>query len=67
VQNHNSMFNTFYFYCPLFIFILEICPEHNSKSNQTTYLKFQRQIELIEENCSAHNSRHRTFGVIALC
>ena len=40
-------------YCPLFIFILNICPEHNYKSISGMILKPHRWIDLIEEKCSA--------------
>jgi len=43
----------FWSYCPLFIFIFEICLECYSKSIQATDLKFHRQIDLIEGKCSA--------------
>jgi len=52
-KNHNSKL-IIWSYSPLFICILEFCPEHNSKSIQATDLKFHRQIDLIEEKCSSY-------------
>jgi len=46
---------------PLYIFILELCPEHNSISIQATDLKFHRQIDPIEKKCSAQTI---TVGII---
>ena len=40
-----SLFLVFH-HGPLDSLILEFCPEHNSKSNQATDLKFHRQIDL---------------------
>jgi len=58
----------FWSYCPLIIFILELCVKHNSKSIQATDLKFHRQIDLIRGS-AVHKKQHsrHTFGVIALC
>ena len=38
---------------PLLIFILNFCPEHNSKSISGITLKPHRWINLIKEKCSA--------------
>ena len=40
-------------YCPLYIFTLNFCPEHISKSIEARNLKLRTHIELIEEKCSA--------------
>jgi len=40
------------------VFILDFCPEHNSKSIQATDLQFYRQIDFIEEKCSAQELKH---------
>ena len=56
-------------YCPLYIFTLNFCLEHISKSIKARNLKLHTYIELGEEKCSAqnHNSVFSIFGVIALC
>ena len=59
----------FWSYCSLYIFTLNFCPEHISKSIKARNLKLYTYIELIEEKCSAqnHNSVFSIFGDIALC
>jgi len=52
-KNNNFKTSYFWSYCPLPIFILEFCQEDNAKSIQATDLQFHRQIDLIEEKCSA--------------
>ena len=56
-------------YCPWYIFTVNFCPEHISKSTKVRNLKLHTYIELIEETCSAqnHDSVFSIFGVIALC
>ena len=41
-------------YCPLFIFILEFCPEHIPKTILAMVMKFCSWIDLIKQECSAH-------------
>ena len=43
----------FWSYCPLYIFTLNFCQEHISKSIKARNLKLHTYIELIEEKCSA--------------
>ena len=43
----------FFSYCPLFIFILEFCPEHISKTILAMVIKFCWWIDLIKGECSA--------------
>ena len=45
----------FWSYCPLYIFVLEFCPEHISKSMKARNLKLHTHIELIEEAYSAQD------------
>ena len=54
VQMNNYSFAKFLSYCPLFIFILEFCPEHISKTVLAMVMKFCGWIDLIMRECSAH-------------
>ena len=44
----------FFSYCPSFIFILEFCLEHISKTILAMVIKFYGWIDLIKGECSAH-------------
>ena len=54
-MNHN-LFAFFLSYCPLFIFILEFCLEHISKTILAVVMKFCGWIDLIKGECSAQES-----------
>ena len=41
-------------YCPLFIFILDFCPAHISKTILAMVMKFCGWIDLIKGECNAH-------------
>jgi len=68
-KTHYTKLHTVIAICPLFIFIIEFCPEHNSQRIQATDLKLYLHINRIENSSmhKNHNSEHHTFGVIALC
>ena len=54
-MNHNSCLLFFFFnYCPLFIFILDFCLVHISKTILAMVMKFCGWIDLIKGECSAH-------------
>ena len=53
-MNHNSCLRLFFSYCPLFIFILDFCPVHISKTILAMVMKFYWWIDLIKGECSAH-------------
>ena len=42
----------FWSYCPLYIFTLNFCPEHISKSIKARNLKLHTYLEHVEEKCS---------------
>ena len=44
----------FFSYCPLFIFILDFCPVHISKTILAMVMKFYGWIDLIKGECTAH-------------
>ena len=46
----------FFSYCPLFIFILDFCPVHISKTILAMVTKFYGWIDLIKGECNAHET-----------
>ena len=53
-MNRNSCLLIILSYCPLFIFLLEFCPVHISKTILAMVMKFCGWIDLIKGECSAH-------------
>ena len=64
-----TLFTVFFYYFPLFIFILDFCPVHISKTILPIVMKFCGWIDLIKWECMHrnHNSCLLNFRVIALC